>query len=110
MFNVWESIEANPGVTATVIIAIVGWLVHIGVFIWKASQIVAKVETLATKVNEHEAVFDAHTANSDVHTTREQRESLGRELRQMRDQQAAGLQAIGNKIDTLMMHLIEKGK
>jgi hypothetical protein len=110
MFNVLESIEANPGVTATVIIAIVGWFIQIAAMIWKASQIVAKVNTLSANFAEHEALFDAHSANADVHTTREQRESLDREMHQMRKEHAAGLRSIDAKIDTLMMHLLDKGK
>lgn len=110
MFSVMESIEANPGVTAAVIIAIVGWFIQIAAMIWKASQIVAKVNTLSANFAEHEALFDAHTANADVHTTREQRESLDREMHQMRKEHAAGLRSIDAKIDTLMMHLLDKGK
>jgi len=45
-----------------------------------------------------------------VHTTREQRESLGREMHQMSKEHAAGLRSIDAKIDTLMMHLLDKGK
>lgn len=110
MFNVFDSIQENPGITATIIFGVVGWFVQLGVFIWKASQVVAKVNDLTTSFSTHEAEFAAHKANADVHTTREQRESLGREIGQLRDSQSRDFAAINTKLDTLMLHFIDKAK
>lgn len=110
MFNVFDSIQENPGTTATIVFGVIGWLIQMSIFIWKMSQVVAKVNDLSDGFNTHKAAFDAHKANTDVHTTREQRESLGREIGQIRDAQTRGFAELGGKIDSLVMHFLEKAK
>jgi hypothetical protein len=110
MFSIFDSIQENPGTAATIVFGVVGWSVQVGIFIWKMSQVVAKVNELAKSFNTHEAAFDQHKVNADVHTTREQRESLGREIGHLRDSQSRDFAAINTKLDTLMLHFIDKAK
>lgn len=121
MFSVFDSIQENPGTTATVIFGVVGWFVQMAIFIWKMSQFVSesregraslseKMDDLSKDFTSHETAFEVHKSNSDVHTTREQRESLGREIGQIRDAQTRGFAELGGKIDSLVMHFLDKAK
>ena len=58
------------------LIAVLGWAVTIGGFVWRLSQLSAKVDHVAVEQARLTALSNGHIDNQNVHTTRDYKDSV----------------------------------
>lgn len=105
LFTLGEYIEAN---LISIITILAGWIASAATLVWKLSQIVAgnketanKVDSLTKAFAEHSEDLYSHTADSNVHTTFEQRQAINARFGELKQELSDGHNRIENKIDRL---------
>lgn len=110
--TIGEWLETNA---LGIIVAAVGWGTSAAVLIWKLSRVVRSSEETAKKVDALTQAFDeqrddlhAHTMDSSVHTTFEQRQAINARFDKIESSMEAGHARIEAKLDRWAERIMSK--
>lgn len=112
LFTLGEYIEAN---FISILTILGGWIASAVTLVWKLSQIVAgnketanKVDSLTKAFAEHSEDLYSHTADSNVHTTFEQRQAINARFDRIEHTMTDGHNRIEIKIDRIYERMSDK--